>query len=222
MAGPDVLATRQTLRTSSHRSSGATSAMPTVYATGHSTKHGAADGFRAPPADGFAKFFTRHATPTVEPTHSAATLSDQFGRKFVAEIILFEKDSIKVTNIALVTDKGKFILSAINSIKLTKTPASSPGCLIFIAAAICIYFWFSALINIPKVFSGNYGVAILFIVLSGINYAIFKTIAAHKTKYMHKIHLSVSSGEVTALESLDGDLVLSVEKAIMQGLAGKE
>jgi hypothetical protein len=33
MAGPDVLATRQTLRTSSHRSSGATSAMPTVYAT---------------------------------------------------------------------------------------------------------------------------------------------------------------------------------------------
>ena len=140
----------------------------------------------------------------------------------MAEIILFEKENIKVTNIALVTDKGKFILSAINSIKLTKTPASSPGCLIFIASAICIYFWFGALINMPKVLAGNYVVAISFTILSAANYAIFKKIASHKTKYMHKIHLSVSSGEVTALESLDGDLVLSVEKAIMQGLAGKK
>ena len=42
------------------------------------------------------------------------------------------------------------------------------------------------------------------------------------TKYLHKIQLSVSSGEVTALESQDENLVLAVEKAIMQGIAGRK
>jgi hypothetical protein len=137
------------------------------------------------------------------------------------EIVLLETKNLRVTNVALTTDKGKFILSAINSIKLTKTPTSSPGCLLVILIAIFGYFWFAVLAPLSRVMNGDFWAVVPFVILSAINFALLKKFFSHKTKYLHKIQLSVSSGEVTALESQDENLVLAVEKAIMQGIAGR-
>lgn len=137
------------------------------------------------------------------------------------EIILLETTAAKVTNIALTTGKGTFILSAINSIKTSKTnvtPISKPF-LFLLLFAITIIFWLPALTILITTEENKIAPALFLIGASALIFFIAKWIKNFTEIYSYKLQLTVSSGEVTALECTDGNIVKAVEQAIMQGLA---
>ena len=137
----------------------------------------------------------------------------------MSEKIIFENKKILITNVSISVDHVRYILSSVSEIKKTRSAVSGPGCLLIVSLLFSNYFWFSLLRNIGSVFDGNFKIAVSFGIFSVINFFLWRKFILCKVQYCYKIKITTDSGEKTIFEDADEDLVLRVERHIVDALA---
>jgi hypothetical protein len=125
------------------------------------------------------------------------------------ETVFFENNNVKVTNSRFIVGNQTYAMAAVNSVKITTTDITPPntfaGILIVVGA-----IWLLVALGSGNASSFLWSVALL---AGGVFW--FRSI---KPTFEHKIILTTSSGEATALTSRNDQDIRPVEKALNDAL----
>jgi hypothetical protein len=130
------------------------------------------------------------------------------------EKVFLEKSDLKVTNTRFVVSGKTYALASIASFRrhASEIQQTSKGMWLILGILALILL---ALPSLSAFAVGSSGLGVLLLLFGGGGaYICFKNFKNYKRKYLHKIVLSVASGEVAAYETLDGQLAAEIESSL--------